>query len=102
MGLTKTEFYQEELNYLASILQVLGHPARLSIIYYLKQHVSATVGELAYAIPLAQSTISEHIKVLKKRVLIRGVQSGTSIRYSLHEQVWPVLKEVLRDCAEDL
>ncbi|KIC92602.1 helix-turn-helix transcriptional regulator, partial [Flavihumibacter sp. ZG627] len=63
MGITKTEFYEDNVNYLASVFDILGHPARLTILFYLKEHGSATIGELTNAIPLAQSTISEHIKV---------------------------------------
>lgn len=101
MGLTKTFLHPEEVNYLAVLFATLGNSTRLAILFYLKEHGPTTVSELTIAIPLAQATLSQHIKKLKKRHLIKGMQAGTRMYYSLHEDVWPILKDVLRGCGED-
>jgi len=101
MGLTKSSIHNDELNYLAGLFATVGAPARLAIIFYLKENGSATVGELTNVIDLSQATLSEHIRLLKRRFFIKGTQTGTTIRYTLHEEVWPMFKDILRDCAED-
>lgn len=101
MGLTRKELYTTDINFLANVFAILGHPARISIIYMLRNRGSATVGEIAESIQLAQSTISEHIKILRDINLITGQQAGTAMHYRLHEEMWPALKDMLASCAEE-
>ena len=66
MGLTKTEIFTEEQNKLAIIAKVLGHPARIAILQHLMKIQSCICGDLVDVIGLAQPTISQHLKELKK------------------------------------
>jgi ArsR family transcriptional regulator len=88
MGLTKTEFYTEQQNRLSSIAKVLGHPARIAILQYLLQQNTCICGDLVQEIGLAQPTISQHLKELKRVDIIQGKIEGTSVCYCINQNTW--------------
>lgn len=88
MGLTKSEIFTEEQNEIASIAKVLGHPARIAILEYLAKTKTCICGDLVNEIGLAQPTISQHLKELKKMEIIKGTIEGTSVCYCLNEKKW--------------
>lgn len=68
---------------LAAFAKALGHPARVQILRMLSRRTSCVYGELVDEIELAQSTISQHVKVLKEAGLIRGEVDGPRICYCI-------------------
>ncbi len=68
---------------LAALTKALGHPVRIQIIRLLTRKESCVCGEIVEQIPLAQSTVSQHLKVLKEVGLIRGDIEGTSTCYCI-------------------
>jgi DNA-binding transcriptional ArsR family regulator len=92
MGLTKSEIFTEEQNTIAAIAKVLGHPARIAIIDYLVKLDFCICGDLVKEIGLAQPTISQHLKELKKVGLIKGKIEGTSVCYCIDEEKWHLIK----------
>ncbi len=70
----------------ADRLKALGHPVRLAIIQALARHTPCSCGDFCDSLPLAQSTISQHLKILKDAGLIRLTREGTCSRYSLDRQ----------------
>lgn len=102
MGLTKTEFFLPDENYLAEIFRILAHPCRIRIISTLLFNESRTVGDMTEQFNgLTQSTISEHIRQLKEADLITGKQVGNTIRYSLNGAIWGHYKWVLATVGND-
>ena len=95
MGTTKTEQYSETQIELASLLKVLGHPARIAIVQALMEAESCVCGELVTEIELAQSTVSQHLKELKSVGLIKGTIEGTSVCYCIDKEKWAYLRSVL-------
>lgn len=95
MGLTKSEIFTEEQNKIAAIAKVLGHPARIAILEFLIKLKSCVCGDLVKDIGLAQPTISQHLKELKKVGLIKGKIEGTSVCYCIHEENWENIKDIL-------
>lgn len=95
MGLTKTEIFTEQQNRIAAIAKVLGHPARIAILEFLIKLESCVCGDLVKDIGLAQPTISQHLKELKKIGLIKGTIEGTSICYCIHEENWEEVNNLL-------
>jgi ArsR family transcriptional regulator, arsenate/arsenite/antimonite-responsive transcriptional repressor len=85
MGITKTAGFTSETNEVADILKALGHPARIAIIDYLLKVDSCICGDIVNELPLAQPTISQHLKELKNAGLIKGNFEGTSICYCINE-----------------
>ncbi|GFE00972.1 transcriptional regulator [Alteromonas sp. KUL156] len=95
MGLTKSEIFSEEQNQLASIAKVLGHPARIAILQHLFKLNSCVCGDLVNEIGLAQPTISQHLKELKKIGIIKGTIEGTSVCYCINPAKWQETKTLL-------
>lgn len=86
MGATKTEHFTEKQNTIAMLAKALGHPARIAIIDYLIKVDTCICGDIVNELPLAQPTISQHLKELKNAGLITGNIEGNSICYCVDEQ----------------
>lgn len=71
----------------AAIFRALGNPARIRIVTELARGNSCVTGDLVDVLPLAQSTVSQHLKVLKEAGIIRGVADGDSSCYCLEPDV---------------
>ncbi|SDF13347.1 ArsR/SmtB family transcription factor [Epilithonimonas hungarica] len=91
MGATKTEHFTEQQNRIANIAKALGHPARIAIIEYLMKVNECICGEIVNELPLAQPTVSQHLKELKNAGIIKGNIEGNSICYCIDEKAIEVL-----------
>ncbi|MCY1663012.1 MULTISPECIES: ArsR/SmtB family transcription factor [Chryseobacterium] len=91
MGATKTDFFTDEQNRIATIAKALGHPARIAIIEYLLKVNECICGDIVNELPLAQPTVSQHLKELKNAGLIKGNIEGNSICYCIDENAFEVL-----------
>jgi ArsR family transcriptional regulator len=65
------------------LLRAIAHPARFRIVKLLAARDSCVCGDLVLELPLAQSTVSEHLKVLKDAGVVRGIISGPNTCYCL-------------------
>ena len=81
MGTTKSDLFTQAQNEIASVLKAIAHPARIAILEYLIQVDTCICGDIVNELPLAQPTISQHLKELKNAGLIRGNVEGTAICY---------------------
>jgi len=88
MGATKTDFFTDKQNEIALVFKALGHPARIAIIEYLLSKKSCVCGEIVNELPLAQPTVSQHLKELKNAGLIKGSIEGTAVCYCINEKNW--------------
>lgn len=66
---------------LATFAKALGHPARVRILRILTRRESCICGDIVEELDLAQSTVSQHLKVLKDAGLIRGEVDGPRVCY---------------------
>ena len=97
MGVTKTEFYSEQQNQIASFAKVIGHPARVAILQHLFKIDTCFCGDLVKEIGLAQPTISQHLKELKYLGLIKGTVEGTSVCYCIDMANWKEMKDIMTE-----
>lgn len=95
MGLTKTEEFTKTQNDLAAIAKALGHPARIAILQFLIKAKSCVCGDIVDELPLSQSTVSQHLKELKKVGLIKGDIEGPTVCYCIDEKQWNKMKSTL-------
>lgn len=79
----KEEFLQKEQD-LAAFAKALSHPARIAILKALAQKNECICGELVDVLPLAQSTVSQHLKELKNAGLINGTVDGPRSCYCIN------------------
>ncbi|WP_299177241.1 metalloregulator ArsR/SmtB family transcription factor [uncultured Chryseobacterium sp.] len=91
MGVTKTDFFTEKQNKLAIIAKALGHPARIAIVEYLLKVNECICGDIVNELPLAQPTVSQHLKELKNAGLIKGNIEGNSICYCIDEEAFEII-----------
>jgi DNA-binding transcriptional ArsR family regulator len=79
----KEEFSQKEQD-LAAFAKALSHPARIAILKVLAQRNECICGEIVEILPLAQSTVSQHLKELKNAGLIDGTIDGPRSCYCIN------------------
>jgi DNA-binding transcriptional ArsR family regulator len=99
MGVTKTEHYSDQQNALALLMKALGHPARVAIVEYLLTVNSCICSDIVNELPLAQPTVSQHLKELKTAGIIRGSIEGTAICYCINETAVGILQNYFADIA---
>lgn len=86
MGASKSDFFSDKQNELAVLFKALSHPARVAIIEYLLTVNTCICGDIVNKIPLAQPTVSQHLKELKNANIIKGTIEGTSICYCINAE----------------
>jgi ArsR family transcriptional regulator, arsenate/arsenite/antimonite-responsive transcriptional repressor len=80
---------------LAQLAKALGHPARVQILRILLRSTACLGGEIAREVPLAQSTVSQHLKILKEAGIIRGEVDGPRVCYCLEPAAIARLKALI-------
>jgi DNA-binding transcriptional ArsR family regulator len=68
---------------LALVAKAVGHPARVQILRLLSHRTACVCGDIVDELPLAQSTVSQHLKVLKEAGLIKGEIDGPRVCYCI-------------------
>lgn len=79
----KDEFIQKEQD-LAGFAKAMSHPARIAILKVLAQRNECICGEIVKMLPLAQSTVSQHLKELKTAGLVSGTIDGPRSCYCIN------------------
>jgi ArsR family transcriptional regulator len=92
MAQAKTDEFTVKQNKAATMLRALGHPARVAIVEHLIKCESCVCGDIVDRLPLAQATVSQHLKALKDAGLIRGTVEGTSVCYCIDAKAIHFLK----------
>ena len=80
--------YEENTVELARFAKALGHPTRIAILNHLENQSCCFTGDLVDVFPLAQSTVSQHLKELKNAGLIQGELLPPKIKYCIHQENW--------------
>jgi DNA-binding transcriptional ArsR family regulator len=88
MGITKSDIFTASQNELADVLKVLGHPARLAILEHIGAQSACICNDIVGEIGLAQPTISQHLKELKRVGLIEGEIEGNRVCYCIARERW--------------
>lgn len=80
---------------LAALAKAVGHPLRVQILRLLAARTSCVCGDIVDELPVAQSTVSQHLKVLKEAGLIRGEVDGPRVCYCLEPRTLRRLKALV-------
>lgn len=83
----KVESFREDIIRLADIAKALAHPMRIKILQILAEKKTCICGEIVELLPLSQSTVSQHLKELKRVGLIQGEIEGPKTCYCLNMKV---------------
>ncbi|MCC9600435.1 metalloregulator ArsR/SmtB family transcription factor [Stieleria sp. JC731] len=80
---------------LAKLAWAIAHPARVQIVQLLLDRDACVCGEIVGNLPLAQSTVSQHLKILKESGLVQGEVDGPKVCYCINEKQFARLKELV-------
>lgn len=86
MASSKAKLFKESQKRTAELMKALGHPARIAIVELLSKRETCVCGDITQELPLAQSTVSQHLKALKNAGIIKGEIEGVSTCYCLDEE----------------
>jgi ArsR family transcriptional regulator len=89
--------FTEKHKLLAKYAKALGHPARIYILEVLANQSCCFSGDMAEEIPIARSTLSQHLKELKYAGLIQGEIEPPKIRYCIKPENWDVAKKLFNE-----
>lgn len=82
---------------MARFAKALGHPIRIYILELLSRQSCCYSGDLSEELPIAKSTLSQHLTELKKAGLIQGEIEAPRIKYCLNRDNWTEAKLLFRD-----
>ena len=89
-------FSEDQLK-LARIAKALSHPVRIFIMQLLSKQTCCYSGDLSEDLPIAKSTLSQHLKELKTAGLIQGEIELPKIKYCLNKENWELAKKLFGD-----
>jgi len=84
MATNKKDEFNKKENELADFANAISHPARIAILKEIARRQTCICGEIVEVLPLAQSTVSQHLKELLKAKLITGTVDGTRSCYCIN------------------
>ncbi len=102
MGISKIDLFTDEQNTIAMLLKALAHPARIAIIEHLLKVNSCICGELVNELPLAQPTVSQHLKELKNAGIIKGSIEGNTTCYCIDKDTMNTIEEYFSQISKKL
>lgn len=99
MNQSKEKYYTEKQEKTARFAKALSHPVRVFILDYLANNLNKCCysGDMAEELPIARSTLSEHLKELKKAGLIQGEINPPYIKYCINRENWEEAKLVFSE-----
>lgn len=97
----KIEAYTKEQEQTARFAKALSHPVRVYILEFLAKKACCFSGDLAELLPIARSTLSQHLKELKNAGLIQGNVEYPKIRYCLNKENWEKAKSLFKHFFEE-
>ena len=96
MAYKSTNYKEDELQ-IARFAKALSHPARVAILKLLASMDTCFCGEIVEELPIAQATVSQHLKELKDSGLIQGSIEPPKIRYCIEPGAWIKARELFTD-----
>ena len=87
-NISKTNYFSTEQEQTARFAKALGHPVRIAILQLLNNQSCCFHGDMAEELPIAKSTLSQHLNELKDAGLIQGNITPPTIRYCINRENW--------------
>lgn len=98
---TPAKKYTERQEQIATFANALGHPVRIAILELLASQSCCYHGDLSEELPIANSTLSQHLKVLKDAGLIQGEINPPKTKYCINKQNYAIASELFRSFFAD-
>ena len=100
MIVNKNSQFSKKTNLVSAYAKALSHPARIAILNLLIKKKACICGDIVDELPLSQSTVSQHLKELKKAGLIKGDISGVKVCYCIDEVEWKKAQKMIQKLFE--
>jgi len=97
MNIIIKEPITEEQKKIARYAKAMGHPIRMYVLELLSRQSCCYSGDLTDELPIAKSTLSQHLKELKEAGLIQGEIEAPKIRYCLNKENWKEAKKLFNN-----
>ncbi|MBK7041686.1 MAG: helix-turn-helix transcriptional regulator [Bacteroidetes bacterium] len=91
--MTKAGYYTQEQEQTARFAKALAHPVRIAILQLLNSQTCCYHGDMAEELPIAKSTLSQHLNELKDAGLIQGDITPPTVKYCIHKENWKLAKK---------
>ena len=97
MEKTKVNYFTDQQIDLARYAKALGHPVRIAILQLLNSQSCCYHGDMAEELPIAKSTLSQHLNELKDAGLIQGTITPPTVKYCINRENWTIAKTLMND-----
>ena len=94
-AVTKANYFTKDQEQAARFAKALGHPVRIAILQLLNSQACCFHGDMAEELPIAKSTLSQHLNELKDAGLIQGNITPPTVKYCINRENWAVAKKLL-------
>jgi len=95
--ISKSDYFTAEQEQTARFAKALGHPVRIAILQLLNSQACCFHGDMAEELPIAKSTLSQHLNELKDAGLIKGTITPPTVKYCVDKENWELAKKLLND-----
>lgn len=95
MTAAKSDYFTKEQEQTARFAKALGHPVRIAILQLLNSKACCFHGDMAQELPIAKSTLSQHLNELKDAGLIQGNITPPTVKYCINRENWKLAKRLL-------
>lgn len=95
--ITKSNYFTKDQEQMARFAKALGHPVRVAILQLLNSQSCCFHGDMAEELPIAKSTLSQHLNELKDAGLIQGDITPPTVKYCINKENWKVAKKLLNE-----
>jgi len=95
--MTTLQVFTDEQKKVARYAKAMGHPVRIYVLELLSKQACCYSGDLSEVLPIAKSTLSQHLKELKDAGLIQGEIEAPKIKYCLNKQNWEEAKQLVKN-----
>ena len=102
MAVAKKQGFDASDVELAQWAKALGHPARIAILKVLAEKKSCICGEIVDVLPLAQATVSQHLKALKEAGFVQGTVDGPRSCYCLDNEAFTRMGDAIKGFFDDI
>ena len=93
--ISKSDYFTEEQEQTARFAKALGHPVRIAILQLLNSQACCFHGDMATELPIAKSTLSQHLNELKDAGLIKGTITPPTVKYCVDKENWELARKLL-------
>lgn len=98
--MSKKKTLTDEQKQIARFAKALGHPVRVAIVQMLLTQECCYHGDMSEVIPVAKSTLSQHLSELKDAEIIQGTINPPMIKYCINKETWALVKSVFGNLFE--